>query len=356
MTVSFDPENLVSYEAPALDVPDHDPVDWDAWLTPEALCDETIPSQLLLQHIPQLHSEQPEVSLPSGESLQMVQSLDSTKEPMTTNLRTPSPGVYASVKCQNTENPPLLNRENEQLKFPKPSGALGSADYSQKTFLTSPDFELLKVQDIEREASHNAKPVNNWAYADQYIECIQKLCLIATGEKLSRKQAGEVKNCCDSLVTNLRSDGPIATLESLLVNCHLRALPSVDSYNLNSSLTACVAYLRYLNSVAGSTSKPDVVNRRLAQIWIYIHFDNHVNDLEKSERDGLSLNRRGRAISTVARDSILQVYHGSQFMPRKADRDFLSDQCRWGERWWKVATCIGLGVVLFASEDLLDQM
>ncbi len=46
--VLFDPETLVSYEAPALDAPDHDPVDWDAWLTPEALRDETNPSQLLL--------------------------------------------------------------------------------------------------------------------------------------------------------------------------------------------------------------------------------------------------------------------------------------------------------------------
>jgi hypothetical protein len=58
-------------------------------------------------------------------------------------------------------------------------------------------------------------------------------------------------------------------------------MPSLDSYGLNPSLTACVAYLRYMNSVAGSTSKPDEVRRRLAQIWIYIHFQNHVNNLEK---------------------------------------------------------------------------
>lgn len=44
MMLSFDPETLVSYEAPALDVSDQDPVDWDAWLTPEALRDKTDPS------------------------------------------------------------------------------------------------------------------------------------------------------------------------------------------------------------------------------------------------------------------------------------------------------------------------
>jgi hypothetical protein len=356
MMVSFDPETLVSYEAPALDVPNHDPIDWDAWLTPEALHDETNPSQLLLQHIPQLHSERPEVPLQSEENLQMMQSLDSTKEPMTTNFRKPSPSVYAFVKCESTENPHLLDRENEQLKSPKPRDALGSADYSQKILLTSPDFEFLKVQDIEREASHNAKPINNWAHADQYIDCIQKICQIATGETLSQKQARDVKNCCGGLITGLRSKDSIATLKSLLVSCHRHALPSRDSYDLNSSLTACVAYLRYLNSVAGPTSKPDDVHRRLAQIWIHIHFETHVNDLEKSETDGLPLNRRGRTISTIARDSILKAIHGPQFTPKKADRDFLSDQCRWGERWWKVATCIGLGVVLLASEDLANQM
>ena len=93
MMGSIDPETLVSYEAPALDVPDHNPLDWDAWLTPEALRDETNPSQLLLQPIPELHSERPEASLPSDENLQMMQSLDSTKELMTTNLRIPSPGI-----------------------------------------------------------------------------------------------------------------------------------------------------------------------------------------------------------------------------------------------------------------------
>ncbi len=196
----------------------------------------------------------------------MMQSLDSTKEPMTTNLRTPSPGVYASVKCKSTENPPLVNRGHEQLKAPKPRGAWGSANDSQRTFLTSLNFEFVKVQDTEREASHSAKPINNWAHADQYIGCIQKICQIATGETLSQKQALDVQNCCGGLVTNLRSKGSIATLKSLLVNCHRHALPSLDSHDLNSSLTACVVYLKYLNSVAGSTSKPDDVHRRFAQI------------------------------------------------------------------------------------------
>ncbi|KAJ5152433.1 hypothetical protein N7492_009713 [Penicillium capsulatum] len=358
--VPFDPENLSPCEVPALDVFDHDPVDWDAWLTPEAILDETNPSQLLLQHIPQLDPERSEDSLPSDESLRMVQSLDSKKRAYERAHDDKYPNTKSRRTClcemQKYRRSSSLEHRNEQLKSPEPTSALGSAGISQKTFLTSPDFELLKVQDIEREASHNNRPISNWDHADQYIDCIQKICQIATGETLSQQQARDVKNCCDDLVTNLQSKGLIATSKSLLVDCHLYALPSLDSYDLNSSLTACVAYLRYLNSVAGSTSKPGHIQRRLAQIWIYIHFENYVNDLQKCETDGLPLNRRGRAISTIARDSILQATHESQFMPQKADRGFLSDQCRWGERWWKVATCMGLGVVLLASEDLANQI
>jgi hypothetical protein len=98
------------------------------------------------------------------------------------------------------------------------------------------------------------------------------------------------------------------------------------------------------------------VHRQFAQIWIHIHFDNYVNDLKESETNGVPLKRQHRAISTVARDSILQALHGRQFSPRKADRDFLSDQCRWGERWWKVATGMGLGAILLTSQDFANQM
>ena len=354
--VSFDAGNLVPYEAPALDISDHDSVDWDAWLTPEALCDETNPSQLLLQHIPRLRYEWPKVFLLSDENLQAVHSPDSKTESMRTNSQKPSPGVHASMKCKNTGDPPLLNRPNKQLKSPDHSGAFGSTDYRQKTFHTSPDFESLKVQDIEREASHDAKSIKNWGHAAQYIDCIQKICQIVTGETLSQKQARDVEACCGGLVTDLRTKGSIAASKNLSVNFQPHALPNLDSYDSKSSLTACVAYLRYLNSVASSNLEPGDVHRRLAQIWIHIHFENHVNDLDRSETNGLPLNRRGRAISTIARDSILQATYGSQFIPQKADRDFLSDQCRWGERWWKVASCIGLGVVLLASEASANSL
>ncbi|KAI3276409.1 hypothetical protein DTO003C3_10208 [Penicillium roqueforti] len=365
---------MVSHGAPGSDISDDDPVDWDGWLTSEALQNEEYLAtsqcsfintedcterQHLLKHVPQLHLQQPEVSLPSDGTLQLTQPTDNNKEIMTTCLRTSTPGACASAECENTEIQPLVSNDKGQPKYSKPSedhsSAFGIENHNHRRVFTSPDFKFLEVQEIEKGIFHNYKHVDNRTQAAEYVDCIPIICQIATGETMSERQARDVEDCGNSLITIMRS-GQIAALKSLLVDCHLHTLPSVDMFDLNSSLTACVAYLRYLNSVTGTVSKSDDVNRRLAQIWIHIHFENHANDLKESEKNGHPLNRKGRAIPTIARDSILQAFHGSQFVPQKADRDFLSDQCRWGERWWKVATCMGLGVILLASEDLANQI
>lgn len=129
MIVLFDLETLVSHEAHIVDDPDHDPVDWDAWLTPEALRDETDPSQMLIQRTSPLHSKWPKVSLQSDEYLQVAQSIDTQNEPITTNFLTLSPGVHASVKREISENLPFVNWDSEELESSKPSSTLGSEDY-----------------------------------------------------------------------------------------------------------------------------------------------------------------------------------------------------------------------------------
>ncbi|KAJ6027957.1 hypothetical protein N7540_003533 [Penicillium herquei] len=349
---SLNPKTLsvkASYEEPALDASDSDPVDWDAWLTPEALLDETDPSQLLLRRRPQPYFEVSEIYMSSDQCLQMAQSIDTSKKPTATMSST---DVYAFTRQGNKKASSPVNIKNEQPKYSVSSDTFGP----EKSFLTSPNVDISIRQDTERGPSRNPKPANNWSHEDQYIDCIQKICHIATGETLSLDQARRIENCCNCLVADLRSNDPGAALDLYSINCHLDALFRVDLYSLKPSLAACVAYLRYLNSVGRSTAKPDDLNRRLAQIWMHIHFENHVNDLKKNEAKGVPINRRGRQASTIARDSILQAFYGSQFRPQKADRDFLSDQCRWGERWWKVATFLGLSVVLLASDDLINHM
>jgi hypothetical protein len=88
-------------------------------------------------------------------------------------------------------------------------------------------------------------------------------------------------------------------------------------YGLNLSLAASGAYLRYLSSVTDSGLKPESVNCRLAQIWINVHLENHINDLKKSEKNGLPLNRQRRAIPTIARDYVLQLFIGANLCRKK---------------------------------------
>jgi hypothetical protein len=170
---------------------------------------------------------------------------------------------------------------------------------------------------------------------------------------MSEKQARDIEDCGDSLITIIRSDGPIASFKSLLLNCHLHTLPRVD---LNSSLTACVSYLRYLNSLACSVSKSDDVNRRLAQVWIHIHFENDVNDLKESEKNGLPLNRRRQAIPTIVRDSILRAFHGNQFVPQKTRSRLFEWSMPLGRALVESCYLHGTWLILLASEDLANQM
>lgn len=175
---------------------------------------------------------------------------------------------------------------------------------------------------------------------------------------MSKKQARAVRDCGDSLITNLRSKSSIAASESILikVNYHLPRLLDNNTSAYDWSVSACVAYLKYVYSADHSTSLLGDISRRFSQIWIHIHFENNINVLKEREKNGVPINRQHRALSTVARDSILQAFHRKQFSPRKADRDFLSDQCRWGERWLKIAASMGLGVILLTSKEFATQM
>ncbi|KAJ5951030.1 uncharacterized protein N7479_009443 [Penicillium vulpinum] len=114
--------------APGPDISDNNLIDWDTWLTPEALYDkkylatsqysfinigDCTERQYLLKYTPQLYSNGPEVPLLSDRSLQLTQSTDSNKETITIGLQTLSPGVYTFTKRRNTEIQPIVINEKE---------------------------------------------------------------------------------------------------------------------------------------------------------------------------------------------------------------------------------------------------
>jgi hypothetical protein len=205
------------------------------------------------------------------------------------------------------------------------------------------------MQDESRRGSrHNGyKSIDHLAQAEETICHIQSTCKVAAGEMLGTDQAKCVKRCGDGLNSSMVSEDFLVGLRTILLNYHQHPLPCIDASKFDSSRTACVTYYRYLNSILRSASKIDDVRRRFAQIWLHIHFENYINELREREKDCLlAVNRQGRQISTIAQDSILRSIYGNQYPPQKKNRDAFSDQCRWGGRWWRVASCLGLGVVL----------
>ena len=125
-----------------------------------------------------------------------------------------------------------------------------------------------------------------------------------------------------------------------------------------SSRAACVAYYKVLLAPKSDQLSPaDNISCRITQIWLHLFFEDFVGELKEGEKDGsLLLFRNKRQISTIARDFILTDIYGDDFLPRQKDRSALHNETRWGDRWWRIASCNGLGVLLFVNGDLADNM
>ena len=183
----------------------------------------------------------------------------------------------------------------------------------------------------------------------------------ATGESLTVSQAEDVKKTCDKQFV------PDNLLEFLTVdlgggnlNEHLDQHPPPPEITpeFASSRAACVAYYKELLAPKSDQLSPaDNISCRMTQIWLHLFFEDFVRELKEGEKDGsLLFVRNKRQISTVARDFILTDIYGDDFQPRQKDRSALHNETRWGDRWWRIASCNGLGVLLFVNGDLADNM
>ena len=182
----------------------------------------------------------------------------------------------------------------------------------------------------------------------------------ATGKSLTISQAEDVKDACDKQFI------PDDLLEFLSVDLGWRNLnrnwdqhpPEIIPPEFVSSRAACVAYYRALLAPKrDQISAADNIRCRITQIWLHLFFEDFVRELTEGEKDGsLVLPRNKRQISTVARDFILNDIYGDGFKPQQKHRSALHSETRWGDRWWRVASCNGLGALLFVSEDMADNM
>ena len=194
---------------------------------------------------------------------------------------------------------------------------------------------------------------------DQVATLIQSF-KAATGRSLTVSQAEDVKKACDKQFI------PDDLLKFLSVDLGWRNLnktldqhpPEITPPGFVSSRAACVAYYRALLAPKRDQHSPaDNIRCRITQIWLHIFFGDFVRELTKGEKDGsLVLSRNKRQISTVARDFILNDIYGDGFKPQQKHRSALHSETRWGDRWWRVASCNGLGALLFVSGDMADNM
>lgn len=101
---------------------------------------------------------------------------------------------------------------------------------------------------------------------------------------------------------------------------------------------------------------------RFAQAAFYLIYLELCRDMKTSARHSISIQMSNSARpSTIARDLILKAIHGVGFEHmsrnrRDLGRRAITNILRWGGRWWKLASCLGLGVLLLASDEVAFRM
>lgn len=197
---------------------------------------------------------------------------------------------------------------------------------------------------------------------DQIPAMIGSACSAGTGKGLSSLQVEQVIKVADgALIFDKFPEFFAANSAPWLINefqgRHALGIPLPD---FESNKAACVAYFRALEFGCGSKYNDNsplyLLCRRVIQIWLYLFFHEYVKELKKEEAAGSLTNRNGRQLTTVARDSILKDVYGNKYRQQQQYRNKHSEHERWGHRWWRIASCGGMGVVLLASKELAEKM
>lgn len=117
---------------------------------------------------------------------------------------------------------------------------------------------------------------------------------------------------------------------------------------------ACTSFYLYLQSPQDDCSPLAKFRRRAAQIWFWLLFDIFCE--ESRQKGDLLGTTAGRDIdSTVAIEHriLAMAYPGYTFAPwGEARRRAMRNHLRLGFSWWRLACCLGRGVLLIASSKL----
>ncbi|KAL1873637.1 hypothetical protein Plec18167_006154 [Paecilomyces lecythidis] len=136
------------------------------------------------------------------------------------------------------------------------------------------------------------------------------------------------------------------------------SLPSIDMFSPEAT---CVSYYSFLTEQLGKDTGCTSVARRVARVIFYLSFERLVMELEERDRSSeLEKSRAGRPTSTVARDLILERFYPDNYKDASTDkqvlRNKLSGEIRYGQRWWRYASVVGLDVLLTCPQDIALTM
>jgi hypothetical protein len=174
---------------------------------------------------------------------------------------------------------------------------------------------------------------------------------------LSERQLKEVQIAADCLIAKdcrlvLQTLLPKWQEHSLLGH-HALSLPSLGRQPQTAAM-----YLQILRSATFPNRKLEL---RFAQTCFYIIYQGLCHRLRTTGAVPIEVTRANKRIATIARDQILQCFYGDKFKSISQQdltlgRQSISSILRWGSRWWKIASCIGLGILLLYSEDVAVKM
>lgn len=196
----------------------------------------------------------------------------------------------------------------------------------------------------------------------QMLATIHSAYNTGTGKSLTHLQMEQVIKVGNSalVLDNFSEFFAVNTAPWLQNESQGRHALGIPMPNFASNKAACVAYFNALEFGFGQKNNVDsplyLLSRRVMQIWLYLFFHEYVKELERDEAAGSAIERNGRQLTTVARDAILAEVYGNKQGQLQRYRAKHSDHERWGHRWWRIASCGGMGVVLLASKQLAEKM
>ncbi|KAL5335648.1 hypothetical protein BJX70DRAFT_312854 [Aspergillus crustosus] len=260
-----------------------------------------------------------------------------------------------ALSLKQTAAPSRVEKKTTQRKRPAkmalaPVGLSSAGNQSPRNVLGS----ILDRNLLRKAPCASAISVTD----GETVTLIQSMYKACVGKSLSASQALSVKTAGTSPVS-LGFAEFINAVSSLRINDCNQSTFQIPAYSFKSLREASVAYYKVLWPGENIKWKPespaDFIRQRIVQVLLHLTYQDFVSEISEREKDGsLAIDRQGRPIQAVAHDWILQDAYGC--MDTKGLRKYISEECRWGDRWWRIASNAGLGVLLLASDQLAKHV